>query len=140
MRPLSVRALSQLAGRQLWRDLRTGDLRVLFFSLLIAVTASSAIGYFGERLKGAMQARATEFLGADLVLRGSAPLSAEQQQVAQQSGLTQAQVVEFSSMVATDNGLELASVKAADQAYPLRGSLRSAAFSARGNGRGPCPR
>lgn len=141
MRPLSVRALSQLAGRQLWRDLRTGDLRVLFFSLLIAVTASSAIGYFGERLKGAMQARATEFLGADLVLRGSAPLSAEQQQVAQQSGLTQAQVVEFSSMVATDNGLELASVKAADQAYPLRGSLRSAAqpLAPEETGVGPAP-
>ncbi len=45
---------------------------MLFFALLIAVAASTAIGFFGARLNDAMLLRATEFLGADLVLRGSA--------------------------------------------------------------------
>ncbi|MDO9321752.1 MAG: ABC transporter permease, partial [Pseudomonas sp.] len=37
-----------------------------------------------------------------------------------------AQLVEFASVIATDNGIQLASVKAADSAYPLRGQLKSA--------------
>ncbi|HCL14213.1 MAG TPA: hypothetical protein DIC61_03055, partial [Pseudomonas sp.] len=65
--------LFALAYRQLLRDARAGELRVLFFALLIAVAASTAIGYFGARLNDAMLLRASEFLGADLVLGGSAP-------------------------------------------------------------------
>ena len=60
--------LFSLAIRQLMRDARAGELRVLFFALVVAVAASTAIGYFGARLNGAMMLRATEFLGADLLL------------------------------------------------------------------------
>ena len=42
-------------------------------------------------------------------------------------GLKHAQIVEFSSVIATDNGIQLSSIKAADDAYPLRGQLKSAA-------------
>lgn len=70
---LPLSRLLALALRQLLRDARAGELRVLFFALLVAVAASSAIGYFGARLNGAMLLRATEFLGADLLLSGSSP-------------------------------------------------------------------
>ncbi|WP_263264392.1 ABC transporter permease [Pseudomonas sp. RIT-PI-S] len=119
--------LWRLAARQLWREAHAGELRVLFFSLLIAVVASTAIGYFGARLNAAMQLRATEFLGADLVLQGSAPARLEQLRTGRDLGLEHAQVVEFSSVVATDQAIELSSVKAVDSHYPLRGQLRSAA-------------
>ncbi|WP_313025944.1 ABC transporter permease [Pseudomonas lopnurensis] len=115
-----------LALRQLLRDARAGELRVLFFALLVAVAASTAIGYFSARLNGAMLLRASEFLGADMVLSGSAPAAPEQVEAGQRLGLEHAQVVEFSSVIATDEALQLASVKAADSTYPLRGSLRSA--------------
>ena len=121
-----VRLLS-LALRQLLRDARAGELRVLFFALLVAVAASTAIGYFGARLNGAMVLRATEFLGADLVLEGSSPAREEQIRVGNELGLKHAQIVEFSSVIATDNGIQLSSIKAADDAYPLRGQLKSAA-------------
>ena len=68
MARLPLLRLLSLAIRQLLRDARAGELRVLFFALLVAVAASTAIGYFGARLNGAMLLRATEFLGADLVL------------------------------------------------------------------------
>jgi putative ABC transport system permease protein len=116
-----------MAARQLWRDAHSGELRVLFFSLLVAVAASSAIGYFSARLNGAMLLRATEFLGADLLLSGSSPASAEQVERGMRLGLKHASAVEFSSVIATDNGIQLSSVKAADAAYPLRGELKSAA-------------
>ncbi|MGH8485608.1 MAG: hypothetical protein ACRESP_14520, partial [Pseudomonas sp.] len=44
-----VRLLT-LALRKLSRDARAGELRVLFFALLVAVAASTAIGYFGARV------------------------------------------------------------------------------------------
>ncbi|MFK3941817.1 ABC transporter permease [Pseudomonas monteilii] len=118
--------LCRLALRQVWRDARTQEVRVLFFALLVAVAASTAIGYFGARLNGAMQLRATEFLGADLVLQGSSPATEAQRAIGQASGLTEAHVVEFASVVATDQGIQLSSIKAVDRAYPLRGQLRSA--------------
>jgi putative ABC transport system permease protein len=78
MARLPLLRLFSLAMRQLLRDARAGELRVLFFALLVAVAASTAIGYFGARLNGAMMLRATEFLGADLVLEGSSPARPEQ--------------------------------------------------------------
>lgn len=120
-----VRLLS-LAARQLMRDARAGELRVLFFALVVAVAASTAIGYFGSRLNNAMLLRATEFLGADLILSGSTPAKPEQIDAGKALKLDHSQIVIFSSVVATDNGIQLASVKAVDSAYPLRGELKSA--------------
>ena len=127
MARLPLFRLLSLALRQLLRDARAGELRVLFFAVLVAVAASTAIGYFGARLNGAMVLRATEFLGADLVLEGSSPARDEQIRVGNELGLKHAQIVEFSSVIATDNGIQLSSIKAADDAYPLRGQLKSAA-------------
>ena len=95
MARLPLLRLLSLAVRQLLRDARAGELRVLFFALLVAVAASTAIGYFGARLNGAMLLRATEFLGADLVLDGSAPAREEQIKVGTDLGLKHARVVEF---------------------------------------------
>ncbi|MBD9461587.1 MULTISPECIES: ABC transporter permease [unclassified Pseudomonas] len=125
MARLPLLRLFSLAVRQLLRDARAGELRVLFFALLVAVAASTAIGYFGARLNGAMMMRATEFLGADLLLEGSSPARPEQIRSGTELGLEHARVVEFSSVVATDNGIQLSSVKAADDTYPLRGELKS---------------
>ncbi|MCS3837026.1 putative ABC transport system permease protein [Pseudomonas sp. JAI111] len=126
MARLPLLRLFSLAIRQLLRDARAGELRVLFFALVVAVAASTAIGYFGARLNGAMMLRATEFLGADLLLEGSSPARPEQIKSGMELGLEHAQVVEFSSVIATDNGIQLSSIKAADDVYPLRGELKSA--------------
>ena len=141
MARLPLLRLFSLALRQLLRDARAGELRVLFFALVVAVAASTAIGYFGARLNGAMLLRATEFLGADLLLEGSSPARPEQIKSGTELGLEHAQVVEFSSVIATDNGIQLSSIKAADDVYPLRGELKSAAapFAPEEPGGGPKP-
>ncbi|HDS1737242.1 ABC transporter permease [Pseudomonas sp. BP8] len=126
MTRLPLLRLCTLALRQLLRDARASEVRVLFFALLVAVAASTAIGYFGARLNGAMQLRASEFLGADLVLQGNSPARDEQISAGSALGLRHARVVEFTSVVGGDAGIQLSSIKAADAAYPLRGELRSA--------------
>ncbi|CDM40733.1 ABC transporter permease [Ectopseudomonas oleovorans] len=141
MKRVPVTRLFSLAARQLLRDARAGELRVLFFALLVAVAASSAIGYFGARLNDAMLLRASEFLAADLRLSGSSPASQEQIDAGLKLGLDHAQAVEFSSVVAAADGIQLASVKAANSRYPLRGELRSAAepYAPEEAGSGPRP-
>lgn len=133
--------LLTLATRQLLRDARAGELRVLFFALLVAVAASTAIGYFGARLNGAMLLRATEFLGADLVVEGSSPARPEQIQAGEALQLKHAQIVVFSTVIATDAGIQLSSIKAVDGVYPLRGELKSAAdlYQPEEVSRGPKP-
>ena len=141
MKQMPATRLVALALRQLLRDARAGELHVLFFALLIAVAASTSIGYFGARLNDAMLLRATEFLGADLVLNGSEPATPAQIEAGKHLQLEHAQVVEFSSVIATDDDLQLSSVKAANDSYPLRGQLRSAAapYQAEEPGPGPQP-
>ncbi|MBV6752099.1 ABC transporter permease [Pseudomonas chlororaphis] len=141
MARLPLLRLFSLATRQLLRDARAGELRVLFFALLVAVAASTAIGYFGARLNGAMLLRATEFLAADLVLDGTSAARPEQLQSGRDLGLAHARAVEFSSVIATDTGIQLSSIKATDEHYPLRGELKSAAapFGVETAGGGPAP-
>ncbi|NTZ74366.1 ABC transporter permease [Pseudomonas protegens] len=141
MARLPLPRLFSLAVRQLLRDARAGELRVLFFALLVAVAASTAIGYFGARLNGAMLLRATEFLGADLLLEGSSPARPEQLDSGLKLGLDHARIVEFSSVIATDNAIQLSSIKAVDEAYPLRGQLKSAPapYGVEEPGGGPAP-
>lgn len=141
MKRAPVTRLFSLAARQLLRDARAGELRVLFFALLVAVAASSAIGYFSARLNDAMLLRASEFLAADLRLSGSSPASQQQIDAGLKLGLDHAQAVEFSSVVAAQEGIQLASVKAANSLYPLRGELRSAAepYAPEEVGSGPRP-
>ncbi len=141
MKRVPFTRLFSLAARQLLRDTRAGELRVLFFALLVAVAASSAIGYFSARLNDAMLMRASEFLAADLRLSGSSPASQEQIDAGLKLGLAHAKAVEFSSVVAAADGIQLASVKAANSRYPLRGELRSAAepYAPEEVGSGPRP-
>jgi len=122
---LTLLGLLKLASKQLLRERRTAELRILFFALVIAVASSSTIGHFAERLQGAMQLSAGEFLAADLILSGSEQALPEQLRLTINANLNSAQTLQFASMLATDQGIQLASVKAVDDNYPLRGTLRS---------------
>ncbi|TWI53455.1 putative ABC transport system permease protein [Pseudomonas duriflava] len=126
MTRLPLTRLVKLASRQLRRELRAGELRVLFFALLIAVASSCAIGYFTARLNEAMTVRATEFLGGDLALRGTSPAHQTQIDTGLAIGLKHARTIEFSSVIAGEQAIQLSSIKAVDGAYPLRGQLKSA--------------
>ena len=42
----------RLGWRTLWRDLRSGELRLLIVAVTLAVAALTAVGFFADRLKG----------------------------------------------------------------------------------------
>ena len=63
----------QLGWRTLWRDVRSGDLRLLMLAVTLAVAALTAVGFFADRLKGGLQRDARQLLGGDAVVSSDNP-------------------------------------------------------------------
>ncbi len=114
-----------LALRMLWRDSRSGELTILILALIIAVTGSTAIALFTDRLQRTMTNQTAEFLAADLVIESPTPIPAEWLAKAMQLDLAQARTAEFSSVLIEHDELLLAGIKAVSAAYPLRGFLKT---------------
>jgi putative ABC transport system permease protein len=114
-----------LAFRLLWRDGRAGELTILFLALLIAVTSSTAITLFSDRLERTMTDQTAEFLAADLVISSHTTIPEKLLGKASQLQLSQAQTAEFSSVLMEHDELLLAGIKAVSANYPLRGFLKT---------------
>ena len=116
-----------LALKLLWRDSRSGELTILVLALIIAVTSSTAIALFADRLQRTMITQAADFMAADLVIASPTTIPEEWLSNAAKLKLSQAQAAEFPSVLIEHGELLLASIKAVSAAYPLRGFLKTAA-------------
>ena len=58
----------RFALRNLWRDLKSGELSVLLLALCVAVLSLTAVGFFTSRISQGVRAQAAEVLAADLRL------------------------------------------------------------------------
>ena len=61
----NTRSLLRLSWRQLRRDLASGELRVLFAALMLAVLAVTAVGFVTDRAQRALALEANRLLGGD---------------------------------------------------------------------------
>ena len=113
--------------RALRRDWHAGELRILVLALVIAVASMTAVGFFTDRVRKAMDQQAAELLAADLVLASSDPLRGGRLEQARRLGLRTADTLSFRSIVLVGDKTQLVEVKAVSPAYPLRGLLRAAA-------------
>ena len=114
-----------LALRLLFRDGRSGELTILVLALIIAVTSSTAISLFADRLHRTMSTQAAEFLAADLVITSPSLIPPHWLKKATEFELKQARTAEFSSVLIENDELLLSGIKAVSQAYPLRGQLKT---------------
>lgn len=121
-------ALLRLSLIFLHRDWRAGELRLLLLALIVAVAALSSVGFFVDRVRAALQGQAAQLLGGDLVIATTEAPHMALLERAEALGLRAARTVVFPSMAtshrAGDAQAVLASVKAVDPGYPLRGGLR----------------
>ena len=113
----------RLALRLMSRELRSGELTLIFLALVLAVTVTTAIAIFSQRLDLAMQASANDMLGADLRVRSTTPLEEDWLVEADELGLERARALTFPSVVVAGEQMTLSAVKAVDDGYPLRGEL-----------------
>jgi putative ABC transport system permease protein len=123
----------RLGGRTLWRDLRSGELRLLILAVTLAVAALSAVGFFADRLKGGLQRDARQLLGGDAVISSDNPTPALFAQKARALGLEWVQTLGFPTMGrapdAKGGGIKLVALKVVEPGYPLRGNLNVASLS-----------
>ena len=110
--------------RWLMREWRGGELALLLVSLVLAVTIVSGIAGFADRLQRGIVGESNKFLAADLVLKSPREIPEAWIEKARQLDLRTARVIEFRSMIAAQDSMQLASVKAVSDAYPLKGLLR----------------
>jgi len=113
------------AWRQLLRDWRAGELRLLAVALAIAVASVTSVGFFGDRVGQALARDAHQLMGADLVLVADHPWPKAIAARVRAAGAS-AEAVNFVSMARHGGETQLAGVKAVSAAYPLRGKLRTA--------------
>lgn len=109
--------------RALKRDWRSGELTLLGLALLIAVVAVSSVGFLSDRASSALDRSTAQMLGGNLVIRADEPIGSELLEHASGGGLGLSQYQMLSSMVSTEGGMHLVSLKAVDASYPLRGEL-----------------
>ena len=110
--------------KKFWSEVFSGDLLILFLSIVLAVTSISSVGFLGDRLKSSMQMQASSILGADLVLRSASKIDSKYLDLAAENDLDSAEMSTFLSMIITEDDNLLTSIKAVTASYPLRGELK----------------
>src|SRR5664279_521116 len=118
----------QLGWRQLLRDFRAGELRLLVVAVTLAVGALTAVGFFADRINGGLARDARQMLGGDAIVSSDQPTPPTFVERAHALGLATATMANFPSMGRAPDekggATRLVSVKAVSAAYPLRGKLR----------------
>ena len=118
----------RLGARNLWRDLRAGDLRLLMVSVALAVAALTAVGFLADRMQSGLWRDARQLLGGDAVVVSDQNTPAAFVQQAQKLGLKTNTNVSFPTMArsAAEQGAvsRLVALKAVAPGYPLRGQLQ----------------
>lgn len=118
----------RLGWRSLWRDLRSGELRLLIVAVTLAVAALTAVGFFADRLKGGLQRDARQLLGGDAVISSDNATPAVFVARARAIGLEVVQTIAFPTMArasdAQGGASKLVALKVVEAGYPLRGNLR----------------
>jgi putative ABC transport system permease protein len=116
----------RFALRNLWRDLKSGELSVLLLALTVAVLSLTAVGFFTSRISQGVRAQAAEVLAADLRLESSQPIPPRYFAEAQKEGLRNARILSFPTAIFNGDVSQLAALNAVTANYPLRGHMRIA--------------
>src|SRR5580658_4180238 len=116
----------RFALRNLWRDLKSGELSVLLLALCVAVLSLTAVGFFTNRISQGVKAEAAEVLAADLRLESPTPFPESYFAKARALGLASAQILTFPTAIFNGDVSQLAALNAVTARYPLRGHVRIA--------------
>lgn len=114
--------------RHAWRALRrealAGDLLTVFAALVLGVAVMTAVGTLVNRVNLALTGSAAEMLGGDLGVSGRDDPPAAFADEARRRGLAHTRLASFGSVLFQGDASQMASIKAVEAGYPLRGALR----------------
>jgi putative ABC transport system permease protein len=110
--------------RNLWRDLKSGELSVLLLALSVAVLSLTAVGFFTNRIAQGVRAQAAEVLAADLRLESPRPIPEKYFAESRKLKLASAELLTFPTAIFNGEVSQLAALNAATPGYPLRGRVK----------------
>ena len=88
----------RMASRQMARDFRAGELRLLLVAVSLAVAALTAVGFFADRIHGGLTRDAAQLLGGDVVVVSDQPTPPVVIERARALGLASATTTVFPTM------------------------------------------
>ena len=115
--------LLSLSLKLFTREVRSGYLTSMLASLILAITIVSGISLFTDRLEQALNTETEEFLGGKLKFesnQNSIKAIIEDLELEETSHM---EMVLFASVIFSGDEMQLSSVKAVDNYYPLIGEL-----------------
>ncbi|WP_086203690.1 ABC transporter permease [Acinetobacter silvestris] len=98
---------------------------LLIIALSLAIGATTALKFSNEQVQQAVTLQAAQMQAADLQLSDNYPIEEKWLKQADELKLKQSHVIMFGSMASTHDQFVMVNVKAIDQAFPLRGELRT---------------
>jgi len=120
----SILQTFKIALKLFLSELKSGDLTLLFFSLVIATGSLSSVGFLIQHVDSSMGRHANQLNGAQLILKSSRAVPKEWLLEAENMKLQQAQMQVFTSMLVFNDEFKLAQIKAVSDNFPLLGKLQ----------------
>lgn len=114
----------QLAWRLFKHEARRGELTIILLAIVLSVASVLSLSLFSERLQQALTDRSAEFIAADTQLRSRNVVDEAWILEAQARGLNTAFQLSTRSMVFAGDSLALSDLRAVDESYPLKGTVK----------------
>ena len=115
--------LANLSLKLFVRELRSGYLTSMLLSLILAITIVSGISLFTDRLEKALSSETKEFLGGDLKFESNEDSIKDFLKELELNNSNFLEMAVFASMVFSEEEMQLSSIKAVDNSYPLVGEI-----------------
>ncbi|MGR5165706.1 ABC transporter permease [Vibrio astriarenae] len=123
-RSVQPRTAQQRIAQWCWREVRSGQLWIIALALTLIFASVFALTALSSRLEQVIIKQGKDALTADLVFESSNPLPEDVTKSLQaQSNVTTAKLTRFATMAFSDSQMQLISVNAVGDGYPLQGSL-----------------
>ncbi|MFD1009417.1 MULTISPECIES: ABC transporter permease [Oceanisphaera] len=108
----------------IWREMSSGPLRLFMLALALSVASILSVTLVADRLNQALTLSGRDYIAADQVLSGSRVADEAWLSEAKRQGLALSRTQSFQSVLFADDKLQLASVRAVDDAFPFYGELQ----------------
>ena len=115
--------LASLSLKLFLREIRSGYLTSMLLSLVLAVTIVSGISLFTDRLEKVLNSETKEFLGGDLKFESNEDSIKDVLKTLNLKDSKSSEMAIFASVIFSEEEMQLSSIKAVDNSYPLIGEL-----------------
>jgi len=119
------RRLIKTSSKLLRNEFRQRELKILFLATVISIATVSLISLLGDHLQKLILHSSSQFIAADRQLKSPRAIPDGWLENAQAMNIETAHTLSFASMLFSGDQMQLVSVKAVSEGYPLKGSLET---------------